>query len=155
MGLSTKVFGVFLALLFLASCDSDPDARLMEKRWINQDWTQNKPEIWLDVDGNGEKERALIGHGQRSLVVAVMRQDELHLMDFVEIFLNKPNQYNAICTSKASLSVVTNKASSLDFKSCPSCELLLLQDSQAIECKPFYIYWNEQEQRLTWYRESL
>lgn len=154
MGLSTKFFLFFLALFLLASCDSDPDARLMEKRWVNQDWTQNKPEIWLDIDGNGEKERALIGHGQRSLVVAVMRQDELHLMDFVEVFLNKPNQYNAICTSKASLSVVKSKEPNLDFKNCPSCEFLLLQDSQKAECKPFYIYWDGQEQRLTWYRES-
>lgn len=154
MELNIRLLLIVLAFFFVASCDFDSDARLMEKRWVNQDWTKNKPEIWLDVDGDGEKERALIGHGQRSLVIVVMRQEVLHLMDFVEIFLNKPSQYNAICTHKAALSVVTNKAPNLGFKSCPSCELLLLQDSQAMECKPFYIYWDAQQQRLTWYRES-
>ncbi len=158
MASNIKTLITFVACFLILSCDSDPEAEALAERWTKHDWSQNQPELYVDINNDGQKERALVGFGKRTLFIAVYLQDDVTKMDFVEIFINKASQQNAICGSKASLQLERQNYALVDqldpspegFKSCANCEGLLLQGDRG--CDPFHIYWDHKNQMLSWWR---
>ncbi len=142
----------------LMACDSDPQATALSERWPRHDWSQNQPAIMVDINNDGIKERALIGIGERTILVSVYLKDNVNHLDFVEIFVNKSNQQNSICGTRGKLAIESQKfslANNLDpvpigYKHCPECEGLRLTDEQ--DCDPFHIYWDHENQMLSWWR---
>ncbi len=158
------VFSIRLLLLCIGfcaitACGGDYEAELLAERWSKHDWSQNQPELWLDINNDGEQERALVGFGARTVLVAVLIDDEVEQVDFAEFFINKPNQQNALCTATGQLEIEAQNYSLVGqlgqnpegFKSCPSCQGLLLKDL-AGACDPFHIFWDHQNQLLSWWR---
>lgn len=142
----------------LTACDPDPQATALAERWSGHDWSKNIPELLVDINNDGVKERALVGVGPRTILVAVYLQDDVSKMDFVEFFVNKPNQQNSICGLSAYLQIASQKFSLSDnfdpepqgYKHCPTCEGLRLIDEQ--DCDPFHIYWDHENNMLSWWR---
>ncbi len=154
----TRVYLLVVFLFILPACDSDPQATALSKRWSQHDWSQNQPELLVDINNDGIKERAMIGIGQRTLVVVAFLQNDVNKMDFVELFLNKPNQSNSICGVSATLRRESQKfklpvklnPEPQGYRSCPECEGVRVVDDQA--CDPFHIYWDHNNQMLSWWR---
>lgn len=153
-----RVYLLLFIVFLISACDSDPQAEALSERWTGHDWSMNQPEILLDINNDGIKERALIGFGQRTVLVAVYIKDDVNWVDYVEFFVDKPNQQNAICGSKAKLQIEPQKfslAKNLDpkpegYQHCPTCEGLRVIDEG--DCDPFHIYWDHKNQMLSWWR---
>ncbi|NVJ67855.1 MAG: hypothetical protein HWE16_15320 [Gammaproteobacteria bacterium] len=158
MASNIRVFLALLLVLMLMACDPDPQATALSERWPKHDWSQNQPAIMVDINNDGKKERALIGFGNRTAIVSVFIKENVNHLDFVEFFIDKPNQQNSICGLKAQLQIETQKfslANNLDptptgYKHCAECEGLRVVDEK--DCEPFHIYWDHDNQMLSWWR---
>lgn len=158
MAFNIRFLILCFVLFILLGCDSDPQAEELSQRWAKHDWSQNKPELFADINNDGVKERALIGLGDKTIIVAVYKQNNVNLIDFIEVFTKKTSQQNAICGSNASLVVEKQSYSPIEdygldvvgFKSCESCEGLLLEGNK--DCNPFHIYWDHTKEQLVWWR---
>lgn len=155
---SIRLYFFFGIVFLLTACDPDPQATELSERWQGHDWSNNLPEIMLDINNDGEQERALVGIGKRTIMVAVYLQEDVSKMDFVEFFIDKPNQQNSICGTKAKLEVEAQNFSLTDnfdpqpqgYKHCQNCQGLKLIDE--VGCDPFHIYWDHENKMLSWWR---
>ncbi|WP_251358704.1 hypothetical protein [Kangiella sp. TOML190] len=159
MVFSIRLLLLLIGLCTITACGGDYEAELLAERWSKHDWSQNQPELWLDINNDGEQERALVGFGTRTVLVAVLIEDEVEQVDFVEFFINKPSQQNALCSAKGQLAIEAQDDSLVEqfgenpegFKSCQNCQGLVLKDF-AGTCSPFHIYWDHKNQMLSWWR---
>ncbi len=158
MVFNIKFFTLIFCVLILSACDPDPQATALKERWQNHDWSNNQPELMLDINNDGEQERALLGVSDKTIIISVFLQDDVTKMDFIELFVDKANQKNSICGTQATLTVESQKypirqkvsPTPRGYQYCPECQGLRVTDKK--DCDPFHIYWDHSNQRLSWWR---